>query len=146
MTVRYVLGFLFDPDYTHVAMIKKLKGPPAVVGKWNGVGGHIEDSDFNSYEAMSREFVEETGLNIPHYDWEKFAIIEGITWSMSCFRAVNGNVFKARTMEKEPVEVLAIKELINRAYNVVNNVPILLTLALDSSGLALPIALYDKSA
>src|SRR4051812_44565492 len=101
---RYVLGFLFNPERTHVAMIQKLKGPESVIGKWNGVGGKIEDSDFNSYEAMSREFKEETGIQLADYQWEKFAMLEGISWNMSCFRAESEKVFKVCTMEKEPVQ------------------------------------------
>lgn len=127
-------------------MIKKIKGPVGVKGKWNGVGGKIEESDLNSYEAMSREFREETGVNVSQFNWKKFAILEGVNWSMACFACASNDVFKVCTMEKEPVMVLPIKDLQTRNYDVVNNLPVLLALALDTSGIAQPVVLYDNSA
>jgi 8-oxo-dGTP pyrophosphatase MutT (NUDIX family) len=127
-------------------MIKKIKGPAGVKGKWNGVGGKIEESDFNSYEAMTREFKEETGVEICEFDWKKFAILEGINWSMSCFTYTSDAVFRVCTMEQEPVHVLPIKELLARNYDVVSNLPVLLALALDVSGITQPVVLYDNSA
>lgn len=145
MIKRYVVGFLFDSSHTQVAMIKKIKGPVGVKGKWNGVGGHIEESDFNSYSAMSREFKEETGVDVSEFEWKKFAILEGMNWSMACFTHTSDDVFKVCTMEKEPVMVLPIEELLARRYDVVNNLPVLLALSLDTSGLAVPVVLYDNS-
>lgn len=64
---QYVLGFMFYQD--DVVLILKTKGPDVVVGKWNGVGGKIE-VDENPYDAMAREFKEETGyLNT---DWNGY--------------------------------------------------------------------------
>jgi 8-oxo-dGTP pyrophosphatase MutT (NUDIX family) len=142
---RYVLGLLFDPSYTQVAMIKKIKGPVGVKGKWNGIGGHIEESDFNSYSAMHREFLEETGVNVSEFVWKKFAILEGINWNMACFTYTSDEVFRVCTMEREPVQVLPVKELLAKKYDVVNNFPVLLALALDTSSIAQPVVLYDNS-
>ncbi len=64
---NYVCGFMFNPERTHVALIKKLR-PPWQYGKFNGIGGHIERGELPE-EAMSREFEEEAG--VPNTKWER---------------------------------------------------------------------------
>jgi 8-oxo-dGTP pyrophosphatase MutT (NUDIX family) len=59
-----VVGFLFTPDLTEVVLIKKLKGYDWMIGKYNGVGGKLEPEDHGPYDAMVREFKEETGCNV----------------------------------------------------------------------------------
>lgn len=66
MKTLYVLGFAFDL-YGAVAMIKKNK-PEWMLGLWNGVGGKIELNE-GPHEAMTREFREETGQQIPEKNW-----------------------------------------------------------------------------
>ena len=62
----YVCGFLFSEDRTKVLLVNKLK-PDWQRGKLNGIGGKIEKNE-GSYQAMVREFEEETGLHI--VDWK----------------------------------------------------------------------------
>lgn len=141
----YVVGFLFNESRDSVAMIKKVKGPHSVIGRWNGIGGKVEDTDFNTYEAMSREFREEAGVDIVEFEWEKFAIVEGYGWRLSCFRCFSDLVFNVATKEEEVVEILKVKPILVGAYHVVQNIPVLLTLALDQSGITTPVALYDRA-
>ncbi len=55
---RYVVGFVFSKDLSRVLLV--LKNRPAWQnGKFNGIGGKIE-ADETAFEAMNREFVEET--------------------------------------------------------------------------------------
>jgi hypothetical protein len=55
---RYVVGFVFSKDLSRVLLV--LKNRPAWQdGKFNGIGGKIE-GDETAFEAMNREFVEET--------------------------------------------------------------------------------------
>jgi 8-oxo-dGTP pyrophosphatase MutT (NUDIX family) len=142
---RYVVGFLFNESRDVVAMIKKVKGPNSVIGRWNGIGGKVEATDFNTYEAMSREFREEAGVDIIEYEWKKFAVVEGYGWNLSCFCGFSDLVFNVTTKEEEVVEILKVKPLLTGAYNVVKNIPVLLTLALDQSGITTPVALYDQA-
>lgn len=74
---KYVLGFAFHRDC--VALIFKTKGPPYVIGTWNGIGGKIEAQDDSVVEAMAREFCEETGLFIGYDMWHHFATQRGIS-------------------------------------------------------------------
>ena len=62
---NYVMGLIYD-DIGRVLLIKKNR-PKHQVGKWNGVGGKIEEGE-NSLQAMTREIKEETNLDIPTKD------------------------------------------------------------------------------
>lgn len=63
---KYVLGFAFWRN--NVLLMHKRKGPIYVVNKLNGIGGKIE-SEEDVYNAMSREFSEETGLETWPSNW-----------------------------------------------------------------------------
>lgn len=71
----YVCGFLFMPNRqnggTDVVLIRKNK-PDWQAGKLNGVGGKIEEGEM-PYDAMVREFEEETGL--PTSGWRQFLVM-----------------------------------------------------------------------
>ena len=58
---NYVMGLIYD-DIGRVLLIKKNR-PKHQVGKWNGVGGKIEEGE-NPLQAMTREIKEETNLDI----------------------------------------------------------------------------------
>lgn len=66
---RYVVGFLFNDD--KVALIQKNR-PEWQKGLINGIGGHIEEGE-NPYEAMMREFKEETGASTNR--WREYALL-----------------------------------------------------------------------
>lgn len=57
---KYVLGFLFDSDFEYVLLIQKER-PKWQKGKLNGIGGKIITGEHPG-EALTREFLEETGL------------------------------------------------------------------------------------
>lgn len=61
----FVVGFAHDGN--RVALIRKNR-PADQAGKLNGIGGKIEPGEA-SYDAMVREFMEETGVVIPA--WRK---------------------------------------------------------------------------
>jgi len=58
--MRYVVGFAFDHDFSHVLLIWKNR-PLWQAGKLNGIGGKIEPGEL-PLNAMIREFAEETGI------------------------------------------------------------------------------------
>ena len=66
--MRYVVGFMFDPEYKKVVLIYKTTGPERVLNKWNGVGGKIENGESEA-AAMVREFQEEAGVKTEEHDW-----------------------------------------------------------------------------
>jgi 8-oxo-dGTP diphosphatase len=101
---NYVLGFAFTP-HQEVILIRK-KRPDWQVGKLNGVGGHIEEGE-NSYQAMVREFKEETG--VAHVAWAPFCIMKSPNWVVHCFAA--RGVIGAETKTDEEVVLVDMLDL-----------------------------------
>lgn len=65
---RYVVGVAFNPDKSQVVLIEK-KRPAWQADKLNCPGGHIEPTDLSPSAAMTREFCEETGVQVPPGAW-----------------------------------------------------------------------------
>lgn len=83
---EYVVGFAFEDTYNKVILIEKNR-PDWQKGKYNGVGGHIEEGE-TPIEAMVREFKEETGLDTSgEFSWKKFAVLEGSKFRVHVFSA-----------------------------------------------------------
>jgi len=126
---RYVCGFLFDKKGKRVVLIKK-KRPDWQKGFLNGVGGHIEATE-TPKQAMSREFKEETGMDVQ--DWQETVILQGVNDTLSIdytvqfFRAF-GDVNKVRTTTDEKVKVCKIKKL----RKVIPNLRWLIPLSLEN--------------
>ncbi len=69
ITKTYVVGFVFT--HHHVLLIEKQR-PEGQRGKWNGIGGKIEEGE-DPIDAMRRECLEETGAAIG--EWTQYCII-----------------------------------------------------------------------
>ena len=124
---KYVTGFLFSSDNSHLVLIKKL-APAWQVGLLNGVGGKIEKNE-TSADAMSREFKEETGVFIPVNNWRCYAKIHRPNfYDLDVFFARSDLAFEARTIENEEVYIFKLNELPN---NLIPNLNWLIPLALD---------------
>jgi len=107
--IEYVCGFLFDVNEVDVVLIRKLR-PQWQCGLLNGVGGHIEPGE-TPYEAMCREFLEETGVDI--MCWRKYTSLEGESYRVHFFYAhVPLEVlYQTQSMTDELVEVVSIWNL-----------------------------------
>lgn len=139
---KYVTGFLFSQDSSHVVLIKKL-APEWQIGYLNGVGGKIEANE-NAYEAMSREFQEETGVLIPVIQWNCYAqIYRANHYELDVFFAHSDLAFESRTVEKEEVLVVKTSEL---PKNIIPNLNWLIPLALDKQAdFSLPVQIKEIS-
>lgn len=62
----YVLGFVFNSTKDEVLLIQK-ESPAWQKGKWNGIGGKIEEDESPS-QAMERECLEETGMGYLEFE------------------------------------------------------------------------------
>lgn len=107
--MKYVNGLLFSPDCTQVALIQKNK-PAWQAGKWNGVGGKLEDNETWA-QCMSREFEEETGVHIPEGDWEHTVTLFNDEFECRFFRAFSDKIFETRTVETEHVSLWDLDRL-----------------------------------
>ena len=130
--INYVVGFAFDAKKERVVLIKKNRGPKELIGKLNGVGGKIEDHE-SSFEAMSREFFEETGVSIPDFCWFHQGAFSGAGWSVKVFAACTDEILKAKTMEDEVVHILRVRALpLLESFNdLCHHVPLLVGLCLN---------------
>ncbi len=100
---EYVCGLVFSEDRRRVVLIKKTHGPASVVGRWNGVGGHVEPGEM-PVVAMAREFREEAGVATSFSLWHNFMTLTGRDWIVHFFSCFDNVVMaSARTAEDEIV-------------------------------------------
>ncbi|WP_281557507.1 NUDIX domain-containing protein [Thalassomonas sp. RHCl1] len=124
---KYVAGFLFSKDSSHVVLIQKLN-PQWQRGLFNGVGGKIEENE-SSCDAMVREFAEETGVTIAKENWTCYTQIHRPGYyDLDVYFAHSDFAFEARTIEKEQVHIFKVNEL---PANLIPNLKWLIPLALD---------------
>jgi 8-oxo-dGTP diphosphatase len=129
--IPYVLGFGFDATQSHVAMIRKER-PDWQKGLLNGIGGHIEEGE-TPRQAMSREFKEETGVEISEEGWDLVTRLSGDNFIVYVFMAIGCNLSEVRTMTDEKVVVLGMDHLWRESQlgRMVSNAMWLLSLCLD---------------
>lgn len=77
--LTYVCLFIVDRRRDLVLLVRKTKGPPAVVGKLNGIGGKVNPGE-SSQAAARRECLEECGLALPFH--QPRVILQGTGWSV----------------------------------------------------------------
>jgi 8-oxo-dGTP diphosphatase len=134
---EYVAGFLFSPDEKEVLLIHK-KRPVWQAGKLNGIGGHIELGE-TPLEAMRREFLEETGLDIPA--WVHCVDLYGNDWLVHFFYTC-GYLYYAKSMTDEEVFPFPVENL---PENIIPNLKYLIPLCLDKD-LVKPFRLNERMA
>ena len=133
---EYVVGFMFSKDGRDVALIRKNR-PEWQAGKFNGVGGKIEPTDESPVAAMSREFYEETGVNVLRQNWNHFITMTGETdaaitgekqpFKIYFFRTFSNLIQHAGTVTDEQIYVLPADDL---PKSVVPNLKFLVPMAL----------------
>lgn len=132
---KYVLGFAFDGSASNVVLIHK-QTPSWQKGLWNGVGGKVEDIDYDEGFAMCREFEEETGVSSFPETWTHFATmrfdqdIMGGQAELYCFKCFSDNIFNCKTVEEEEIKVFRVGMLPKKK---IEHVQILIDLALTDN-------------
>lgn len=115
---KYVLGFAFNVDLTHVLLIMKNK-PAEQKNRLNGIGGKIEEYDASPLDTMVREFDEETSApRTEPSQWMPFInMINHKTdgrwpdaWDVACFATILPNDVFFETKQRE-AEVVVITPL-----------------------------------
>ena len=123
---HYVNGFLFSPEKTRVALIRKNR-PAWQAGRINGIGGKVEPGE-RPIDAMVREFAEETGVMLPSDAWHPFVTLSGAGFVIHFYRAFSERIEKVRTVEDEEVGIYPVAPL---PQEVLHNLHWLIPLALD---------------
>lgn len=124
---EYVVCYVLDPEKQSVVLIHKQRGPAAVIGQWNGLGGKIEVGETQEQTA-SREVQEESGLRIQTTDWEHLGTLKGPSYTLHFLWAISPDMHEAFTNETEPVAFVNINTL---PEPIMNNVKWMLPLICD---------------
>jgi 8-oxo-dGTP diphosphatase len=106
---KYVVGFLFSPNLAEVVLVLKNR-PDWQAGLLNGIGGKIEDGE-SPHNAMSREFVEETGVYISPSDWVYMGAFGGIDYQVFVFMCTSVNYKNCRTIETEEIKICKVANI-----------------------------------
>jgi len=133
---EYVVGFAFrfsEVSNDHDVLLLIKEHPEWQKGRLNGVGGKVEIGKENEIQAMSREFYEEVGVDVPQNYWVHFCTAYGCraAWKLTCFWTNYWKCSMAKKMEdEEPVWVK-----VNRIYrlNTINNLRWLIPMAMAKS-------------
>ena len=124
MKRRYVAGFLFDSNAEKIALIEKQR-PEWQRWQLNGIGGKIErkteghtcyditcdmggfdpcNCPYESpWEAMRREFSEETGVWVE--EWKEFCELDGPDYQVHFFYGYDNKVFDVDSLTDEKVSI-----------------------------------------
>src|SRR5437588_12445111 len=103
--MKYCLGFAFDNAGQNVVLIRKKK-PEWQAGKLNGVGGKIEELE-TVYEAMSREFQEETGIITIPRDWRAYLYMYGPGFRVHTFLRFDDDIVNAKSTTDEEICIVS---------------------------------------
>lgn len=122
-----VLGFLFSEDMSRVALIEK-KRPEWQKGKLNGIGGKAEANE-NPLFAITREFLEETGVEIAQSNWQPFCYLTGTNWIVDCFYTKSSKIDEIKTTTDEEVKEIFVDEL--KEFDHLSNLDWLIPLAIN---------------
>ncbi len=114
---KYVVGFAFDKTETSLLLILKAK-PDWQKGRWNGIGGSIEDGE-TPLQAMNREWNEEVrhvdlpSGTPPHVNWTPFVVLQSATRNsiVYYFRGNTEISTLNSSSEDEPIRSFSLKQL-----------------------------------
>lgn len=106
--IEYVLGFAFDEYHETVALVKKRKGPPVNIGKWNGIGGKVESGEM-PLRAMVREWSEEVGSN--HEGWTFFGNFRGPDFVIYLYKTTTKSCLPDTNDVDEELEFHVVEEV-----------------------------------
>ena len=124
--MEYVAGLMFSSDHSRLAMVVKNR-PKWQEGLFNVVGGKIEEGE-GPITAMSREFLEETGVATEPAEWNFVTKLHGDWGTVWFYRMSDDRVFQVQTMEDELIQLVNPRQL---PQNIIGNLRWIIPLALD---------------
>jgi 8-oxo-dGTP pyrophosphatase MutT (NUDIX family) len=139
---QYTLGFIFNKGAEHILLITKGR-PTWQAGLLNGLGGFIEPGE-SPLDCVRREVREEANLHITA--WYEDFVMEGPGWRVYGFSAVLPTALIEPTqMTDEKVAVYPVSQVLSPVFapHIMRNLPVLITICRDRSGLTKPVMLYD---
>jgi len=133
--IKYVCGFCFSEDYSQVVLILK-KRPSWQEGLLNGVGGKIEPGE-SPYQAMVREFKEETSVFLTN--WDEYLEYTGENFKIHFFKIFTDKYHLVESATDESVMILPVDKLYS--LNTIPNLKWLIPLAFENTQ---HIKIYEK--
>lgn len=121
---EYVAGFMIDL-LGRVALVEKNR-PEWQKGRMNGIGGHIEEGEA-PWDAMVREFWEETGCRTEQLRWKNFVTLSGEDFKVYFFVYHINRLPTLLTTTDEKIVTPAIEEL--TVFNCIPNLTWLIPMA-----------------
>lgn len=140
----YVVGFPFNRDFRNIILI--LKNRPAwQAGSLNGIGGKIEDGE-NSINAMVRECLEETGLEIEARLWRAVCVLTDtqLAWRVHFFYCATDRIYAYQSKTDEEVSLFPVDTVL-RDRRLMPNLRVFIPLARDNSGIVKPLLIEDNT-
>lgn len=127
---RYSVGFAFDNNFEHVALIEKNRGGWQQ-GLLNGIGGHVEPGE-DALACQIREFYEETGVR--ELEWFHFATMTFPSAHISCYTVMRPHLLDLFSKTDEQVKIILTSDLAGMCMKtqVVPNLKWLVPLSVDS--------------
>jgi len=139
----YSCGLIFNEDKTQVLLIRKNR-PQWQAGMFNGIGGKVEEGE-SALECMIRESHEET--TIKDENWRSIACLHGADFRVDFFAIYNQDFEKIKPLTDELLYPINVKDIYNRQFyfynEIMRNLRVVISLALDDSGLILPVPLVE---
>lgn len=128
---KYSLVFAFDEKRNNVLLIKKKISPHSHIGKYNGLGGKVEEGETFEHCA-AREFIEESD-GLPCRDLRHVATVLSPSSHVEVYSATSDFAFNLSFENEEGVvESIPVHEVFSsRALNFVPNAKWLIALSLD---------------
>lgn len=124
---KQVVGFLFSNDAQDVLLIEKNR-PEWQKGLLNGVGGKCEDGE-TPFDAMVREFREETGLEVSW--WDKFAVINHFDTEIHFYYGYSAEFYNAKSVTDEKLMTLKVSALLGNSERLIPSLVWLIPMALS---------------
>jgi 8-oxo-dGTP diphosphatase len=129
---QYVATFALTgrADAQKVLLIKKNR-PAWQKGKLNAIGGKVEPGEL-SYQAMCREFWEETGLKTG--DFHPLCVLgDGLTYEVYFYYTYlsPAEIDATQSMTDEKIGLFDVEAILTGKFKTISNLPWLLAMALE---------------
>jgi 8-oxo-dGTP diphosphatase len=124
----FCLAFVFDED-DDVILIRKNR-PEVLSGKWNGIGGHLEEGE-NKFEGCHREVFEETGVLVKARWFQCFGLFTVPNFGLIHLfvTKIHGRIHPSQKTDEE-VCMMTVEEAVN-APDIVPNLKWMIPMAIS---------------
>jgi 8-oxo-dGTP diphosphatase len=140
---RYSCGLIFNQNNSEILLIRKNR-PANQIGMFNGIGGKTEEGETILYSII-RESHEET--TIKDEAWISICDLKGKDFYIGFYAIYDQDFSLIQPLTDEYLYPMKVKDIFDKNYYFYNyimpNLRVVISLALDNSGIILPILLEE---